>query len=144
MFYQSMMIDTWKKYYLSVYLDNCVYKIANKQMNLILMTNVLKIRYYKWCITTEMILAKELILLKAATATNVWFVLIDFLITHGFECPDSVYNGCHDLTMLSVNISSIVINTVKNVDYRCIIHNTSKPEAINLSKNSVLGDCGYI
>ena len=30
---------------------------------------------------------------------------------------------CHDLTMLSVNVSDIDIITIKNVDYRCIIHN---------------------
>ena len=62
----------------------------------------------------------------------------------GFEFQDSVSNGCHDLTMLSVNISDIAIITVKNVDYRCIIHNISKSEAINLLKNSVLEDRGYI
>ena len=62
----------------------------------------------------------------------------------GFEFQDSKWNGCHDLTMLSVNISDIAIITVKNVDYRCIIHNISKSEAINLLKNSVLEDRGYI
>ena len=36
------------------------------------------------------------------------------------------------------------ICTVKNVDYPCIIHNISKSEAINLSKNSALEDRGYI
>ena len=46
--------------------------------------------------------------------------------------------------MLSVNISDIAIITVKNVDYRCIIHNISKSEAINLLENSVLEDRGYI
>ena len=46
--------------------------------------------------------------------------------------------------MLSVNISSIPIITVKNVDYRYITHNIRKSEAINLLKNSVLEDCGYI
>ena len=40
--------------------------------------------------------------------------------------------------MLSVNISVIVIITIKNVDYRCIIHNISKSEAISLFKKSVL------
>ena len=40
--------------------------------------------------------------------------------------------------MLSVNISDISIITVKNVDYRCIIHNISKSEAINLLENYVL------
>ena len=51
-----------------------------------------------------------------------------------FNFQDYVPNGCHDLTMLSVNISDIVIITVKNVDYCCIIHNITKSEAINLLK----------
>ena len=39
------------------------------------------------------------------------------------------------LTMLCLNISDITIITVENVDHRCIIHNISKSEAINLLKN---------
>ena len=62
---------------------------------------------------------------------------------HEFEFQGSVCNGCHDLTILSVNISDIVIITGKNIDDRCIIHN-SKSDAINLLKNSVLEDRGYI
>ena len=51
-----------------------------------------------------------------------------FLLNHGFE----------------FNISDISIITVKDVDYCCIIRNNSKSEAINLVKNSVLEDRGYI
>ena len=58
----------------------------------------------------------------------------------GFKFQDFVCNDCHD--KLWLNISDIGIITVKNVDYRCIIHN--KSEAINLLKNSVLEDCRYI
>ena len=43
-----------------------------------------------------------------------------FFFNHGFDFQDSVWNGCHDLTTLSANISDIAIITVKNVDYRCI------------------------
>ena len=46
--------------------------------------------------------------------------------------------------MLSFNISDIAIITIKNVDYRCIIHKISKSEAISLLENSVLEDRGYI
>ena len=46
--------------------------------------------------------------------------------------------------MLSVNISNTAIITVKNVYYRCIIHNISKSEAINLLKISVLEGRWYI
>ena len=34
--------------------------------------------------------------------------------------------------------------TIKTVDYRCIIHNISKSEAINLLENSVLENVEYI
>ena len=63
---------------------------------------------------------------------------------HGFKFQDSVCNGCHVLTILSVNISDIVIITIKNVDYRCIIHNIRKSKAINLLENAVYEDGGYI
>ena len=46
--------------------------------------------------------------------------------------------------MLSVNISDIAIIIIKNVDYRCMIHNISKSEAINLLENWVFEDRGYI
>ena len=61
-----------------------------------------------------------------------------WFFNHGFKFQDSVCNGCHDLTILSVNIRDIAIITVNNVDYCCIIHNTSKSEAINLLESSVL------
>ena len=53
---------------------------------------------------------------------------------HGFKSQDYVCNGCHDLTVLSVNISDIATITIKNVDYCCFIHNISKSEVINLLK----------
>ena len=46
--------------------------------------------------------------------------------------------------MSTVNLSDIVIITIENVDYRCIIHKISKFEAINLLKNLVLEDRVYI
>ena len=64
--------------------------------------------------------------------------------SHRFQFQDSVFNVFHDLTMLSVNRRDIAIVTVQNVDYCCIIHNISKSETINLLKNSVLEDNGYI
>ena len=74
---------------------------------------------------------------KECVICHYWFY------NHGFYSQDYVCNGCHDLTVLSTNISNIVIITIKNVDYRCIIHNISKSEAINLLKDSILEDRGY-
>ena len=60
-----------------------------------------------------------------------------------FKFQDCVCNVCHDLTMLSVNISDIAIVTIKSVDYPWIIHNISKSDAINLSENSLPDEGGY-
>ena len=90
---------------------------------------------YDWIDASEGIdLAKS----KECMICRYWF------LNHGFESQDSVCNGCHDLTMLSVDISDIDIITVKNLDCHCIIHNISKSEAINLSKIAVPKVCGYI
>ena len=67
-----------------------------------------------------------------------------FFFSHRFKFQDYVCNGCYDLAMLSVNRSDVAIITVKNVDYCCIIYNISKSGAINLLKNSVLENRGYI
>ena len=63
---------------------------------------------------------------------------------HGFKFQDSVCNGCHVFTMINVNIGNIAIITIKNADYRCIIHSISKSKVINLLENSVLENVGYI
>ena len=75
---------------------------------------------------------------KECTICHYW------LLNHGFKFKGSIWNGCHDLTMLSVSISDIAIIAVKDVNYCCIIHNISKFEATNLLNNSVLENRGYI
>ena len=69
---------------------------------------------------------------------NFWF------FNHGFKFQDFVCIGCHGLTILCLNISGITIITVKNIDYRCIIHNISKSEAINLLETVVFEKRGHI
>ena len=66
-----------------------------------------------------------------------------WFFNHGFEFRDSVRNSCHDLTMLTVNISDSTIVTVKNVEYGCILHNINKSESMYLLQNFVLKDYGY-
>ena len=59
-------------------------------------------------------------------------------------CHYWFFNHGFKFRMLSVNISSIAIITIKNVDYCFIIQNISKFEEINLLKNYVLEDRWYI
>ena len=64
------------------------------------------------------------------------------VFNHGLKFQDSVCNGCHDLTILFLNISDIAIINIKNIDYHCIIRNIGKSEAINLLKNYFLENRG--
>ena len=90
----------------------------------------------------ELVYAKELILLKVTTAKNVRFAITGFLIMDlNFKI---LYAMVAMISQCSVfNISDIAIITIKDVHYRCIIHN-SRSEAIDLLKNFVLEDRGYI
>ena len=74
---------------------------------------------------------------KESIVCHYWY------FNHGFKFQNSVCNGCHDLTVLFLNLSDIAIITVKDIDYRCVVHDISKAEAIHLLENSVLDCRGY-
>ena len=50
----------------------------------------------------------------------------------------NVWNICHDLLMMSVNLSDIAILHIKGSAYWCIISFFSKNETINLMQNADL------
>ena len=61
-----------------------------------------------------------------------------YFLNKGFKFQPYVCNRCHDLLMMSMNLSNIYILNIKNVDYRCIISGINKSEAINLLQNTDL------
>ena len=63
-------------------------------------------------------------------------------LNYVFKFQDFICNGCHHMTMLSVNISDIAIISIKNVDYCWIIQKISKYEVINVLESSMLEDWG--
>ena len=52
------------------------------------------------------------------------------------ECKFQSYvcNRCHDLLMMSMNLSNIYILNIKGTDYCCVIGGISKSEAKNCMK----------
>ena len=67
-----------------------------------------------------------------------------WFFNHAFAFQDCVCNACHGLTMYCLNVSNITMITVESFDYCCIIHNVSKSEGVNLSKNYVLEVCRFL
>ena len=59
----------------------------------------------------------------------------DICHCRGFKFQPNVCNRCHDLLMMSVNLSEIAILNMKGYDYCCIASWISINEAINLMQN---------
>ena len=49
-----------------------------------------------------------------------------YFLNKGFKFQPNVCNRCHDLLMMSMNLSDIAILNVKGSDYCCIITEISK------------------
>ena len=58
-----------------------------------------------------------------------------YLLKTWFKFKPYVCNRCHDLLMMSMNLSHIAISKIKNANYRCIIIRFTKSEAIKLLQN---------
>ena len=58
-----------------------------------------------------------------------------YFLKNGFELQPDVCNACHNLLMMSMNVSDIAISNIKFADYCCIISGISKSEIINLMQN---------
>ena len=59
-------------------------------------------------------------------------------LNYSFKCQPNVYNRCHELVMMSVNLSDTAVWNIKGSDYCCIIILVSKYEAIILLRNADL------
>ena len=59
-------------------------------------------------------------------------------LNYRFKFQLNAYNRCHDLLMMSMNLSNIALLNIKRSDYCCIISLISKNEAINLMQNADL------
>ena len=55
-----------------------------------------------------------------------------YFLNYSFKFQPNVCNRCHDLLMMSMNLSDIVILNIKCSDYCCIISLIRKNETINL------------
>ena len=61
-----------------------------------------------------------------------------YFLNYSFKFQPNVCNRCHDLLMVSINLSNMVILNIKYSDFRCIISLISKNEAIKLMENADL------
>ena len=61
-----------------------------------------------------------------------------------FDYQPYVFNKCHDFSVTVMDLSDFLVLPNKNVDYRVYISGTDKKEAVNIFKNTDLGDKGVL
>ena len=78
---------------------------------------------------------REMMLISQANQNSAIFVPIGIFYR---KFQSKVCHRCHDLVMMSMNISDIAILNIKGFVYCCIISRISKNVAINLMQNTDL------
>ena len=71
----------------------------------------------------------------ASNSNKEYMVCCYQFFNHGFKFKDCFCNGGHHLKIMCLNFSVTAIITVKTIDYYCVTHDISKPEAIHLLEN---------
>ena len=61
-----------------------------------------------------------------------------YFLDKEFEFQPDVCSECHDVWMMSMNLSNIPFLNIHDVDYRWSIYRFSKSEAVNLLQNADL------
>ena len=82
---------------------------------------------------------EELMLIKKVHQKSKIFVTMGIFQIE-FKFQPNVFNGCHDVLMMSMNLSDIAILNINHADYRCIITGISKCQTINLMQNIDLSE----
>ena len=68
-----------------------------------------------------------------------------YFLNKGFKFQLNVYNRCHDLVMMLMNLSDIANLNINSADYHCIISGIRKSDPINLMQNIDLTEkCGTL
>ena len=59
------------------------------------------------------------------------FAINGFFLVKGFTFQADVYNGCHEVLMISMNPSNITILSFNGADHACIINGVNENEAMS-------------
>ena len=95
--------------------------------------------YYKCYISIEFNRVSNGTDVNKASASRKYNIYhYQYILSYSFKFQPNAYYKCHDLLMMSRNLSNIAILKIKGFHYRCIISLTSKSEAINLIQNADL------
>ena len=66
------------------------------------------------------------------------------LLDRGCKHEPDVCNGCHNISVIAFELENVAILKIKSLDYKCVIWNMSRSDAINMLNNSKLNNKGLL
>ena len=63
-----------------------------------------------------------------------------YFLDSGYKYEPEVWNGCRDISMMVYELENIAILNIKGVDFRCVMWNINRSDAINGLNNCKLDD----
>ena len=106
---------------------------------IVLAATYVKMLYYSKISTSEGIDVNKSNKSKECMICHYWYFKD---IDYKFE--PYICNGCHDISMMAYELENIAILNIKGIDYRCVIWNLIRNDAINKLNNSKLVDKGSL
>ena len=106
---------------------------------IVLAATYVKMLYYSKISTSEGIDVNKSNKSKECMICHYWYFKD---IDYKFE--PYICNGCHDISMMTYELENIAILNIKGIDYRCVIWNLIRNDAINKLNNSKLVDKGSL
>ena len=91
-------------------------------------------------ILIELIFLKELISKQTSASKECDICHYWYFLNKCFKFQANVWNRCHDLLIMVLNLSDVAILIIKHSSYCFIISGIRKSEAINVMRNTNLSD----
>ena len=83
----------------------------------------------------ELTFTKELMLIKQMNQKSVIFFTVGSFLDIESRLQIYVSNGCHNLSMILINIDYVAILNINCIDYRSVVNKIDKNETANLLRN---------
>ena len=128
---KSVVNQDKNKYYCHIFLEKGLYKDKSNTPYFQMNVCILQMLCFNRIDVSERIAVNKTNALKACDIYH-----YGYFLNYSFKFQPNVFNWCHHLIMMSINLNKIAILNIKGSGYCCIISLIIKNKAISLMRNT--------
>ena len=128
---KSVVNKNKNEYYYNIILEKDSYKNKSNTEYFYMNFSILYMLYFDRIDVSEGIDVNKKCASKECNICHYWY-----FFNYSFKFQPNVYNRCHELLMMSMNLDNSAILNIKGSGYCCIVSLISKSEAKNLMQNA--------